>query len=212
MSAAGQRLSALLGYRFEAELEARGLQIYLQPFRDRFPMIGTELTPTDPAAESVNASDVVDALALRQAFDTKQLVPGGDWGPGLPTPGQDQDAIVALLPELDDIMDALSDLSISEAVFQVMRGNFERSGGLLDAVTKGTYAPEPQVIDTQRSGIDLTHRVLVLFAGVPNKATGWSLISTHARALMEPSLDAWVGGLLPDPALVRSLCLLHGRG
>ncbi|MFM0330093.1 hypothetical protein [Paraburkholderia strydomiana] len=200
----GQRLSALLGYRFEAELDARDLQIYVQPFRDRFPMMGSDLTPTDPGAEAVGASDVVDALALRAAFDANQLAVGGDWGPGLPPPGSaDQLTIVTLLAELDDIMDAVSDLSVSEAVFQVMRGNFERAGGLLDAVTKGSYAPAPQVIDTQRSGIDITHRVIGLLAGIPAVAPGWSTVSTHARAAMEPVLDAWVGTLLPDPTLVR---------
>ena len=200
----GQRLSALLGYRFEAELDASGLQNYVQPFRDRFPMTGNELTPTDPAAEAVNASDVVDALALQTAFDAKEFVLGGDWGNGLPAAGSaDQTTIIAALSQLDDTVAAVSDLSIAEAVFQVMRGNFERSGGLLDAVTKGSYAPEPQVIDTQRSGIDLTHRVMSLFAGVPAAAPGWSAISPHARAVVEPSLDAWISTLLPDPTLVR---------
>jgi hypothetical protein len=102
-------------------------------------------------------------------------------------------------------MDALSDLSISEAVFQVMRGNFTRSGGLLDAVSKGAFAPEPQVIDSLRSGIDLTHRVMVLFAGVPGAARGWSAVAPGPRALAEPSLDAWAGSLLPDPGTVRCL-------
>jgi hypothetical protein len=200
----GQTLGALLGYRFEEELEANGLQVYVQPFRDRFPMTGSELTPTDPAQESVRASNVVDAVALRAAFDAKQLVPGGDWGTGLPPRNSnDQKTVVSLLGELDDIIDAISDLSVSEAVFQVIRGNFERAGGLLDAVTKGTYAPEPQVPNTQRSGIDLTHRVMALFAGTPGTASAWSSISKHARALVEPSLDAWVGTLLPDPARVR---------
>lgn len=199
----GQTLSALLGYRFEEGLDERGLQIYVQPFRDRFPMIGPELTPTDPAAEAVTASDVVDALALRAAFDANQFPVGGAWGPGMPPPGGDQNQVMALLSELDDIMDAISDLSVSEAVFQSMRGNFERAGGLLDAVSKGAYAPEPQVIDGQRSGIDLTHRVMALFSGVPPAAPGWA--SGTRRALMEPSLDAWAGTLLPDPKRVRCL-------
>lgn len=199
----GQTLSALLGYRFEEGLDGRGLQVYVQPFRDRFPNIGPELTPTDPAAEAVTASDVVDALALRAAFDANQFPSGGAWGPGMPPPGADQDQVVAVLGELDDIVDAISDLSVSEAVFQSMRGNFERAGGLLDAVSKGTYAPEPQVVDGQRSGIDLTHRVMALFAGVPAAAAGWA--TGTRRALMEPSLDAWAGTLLPDPRLVRCL-------
>jgi hypothetical protein len=203
----GQRLSALLGYRFEAELEAAGLQKYLQPFRDRFPMIGATLTPTDPAAESVQASDVVDALALRAAFDAKTLVAGGDWGAGLPPPSSpgDQNTVISFMSELDDIMDAVSDVSVSEAVFQVMRGNFERAGGLLDAVTKGTYAPEPQIIDTQRSGIDLTHRVMILFTGAGPAVPGWSSVTAGPRARLEPSLDAWLGTLLPDPTQVRCL-------
>ncbi len=200
---AGQQLSALLGYRFEAELEALGLQVYLQPFRDAFPIIGSELTPTDPASEAVAASGVVDALKLRAAFDAGMLVPGAIWGPGLPPPGPVQDSVVKLFQELDDIMDALSDLSISEAVFQVMRGNFARSGGLLDAVQKGAFAPEPQVIDSLRSGIDLTHRAMVLFAGVPSAAPGWSAIPPGPRAVAEPSLDAWAGSMLPDPGTVR---------
>src|SRR5204863_7943782 len=55
----------------------------------------------------------------------------------------------------------------------------------------------------QRSGIDLTHRVMALFADVPSPSPEWSAITRHARANMEPSLDAWVGGLLPDPSRVR---------
>ncbi len=200
---AGQQLSALLGYRFEAELEALGLQVYLQPFRDAYPILGSELTPTDPGAEAVAASGVVDALKLRAAWDAGQLAAGGNWGPGLPPPGSAQNSVVTLLQELDDIMDALSDLSISEAVFQVIRGNFARSGGLLDAVSKGDYAPEPQVVDTLRSGIDLTHRVMVLFAGTPAAAPGWSAIPATPRAVAEPTLDAWAGTLLPDPATVQ---------
>jgi len=132
------------------------------------------------------------------------LVPGTDWGPKLPPPLSDaQNIVVQLILELEDIMDGISDLSVSEAVFQVMRGNFERAGGLLDAVTKGTYAPQPQVIDTQRSGIDLTHRVMALFGAAPVAAPGWSEVSAHARARMEPLLDAWAGTLLPDPRRVR---------
>jgi hypothetical protein len=200
---AGQQLSALLGYRFEAELEALGLQVYIQPFRDAYKIVGSELTPTDPAAEAVAASDVVDALALRAAWDSGALAAGGNWGPLLPAPGPDQNSVITLLKELDDIMDALSDLSMAEAVFQVMRGNFQRSGGLLDAVSKGAFAPEPQVIDSLRSGIDLTHRVMVLFAGTPAAAPGWNAIAAGARALAEPALDAWVGSLLPDPDRVR---------
>lgn len=201
---AGQSLSALLGYRFEELLDEQNLQPYVQPFRDRFPMTGAELTPTDPAAESVSASDVVDGLALRAAFDAKQFTVGANWGAEFPPPAAaDQTKVVAAIAELDDTMDALSDLSLSESIFQVVRGNFPRAGGLLDAVSRGAYAPQPQVVETPRAAIDLTHRVMALFGDAIATAPPWSSVSKHPRAVVEPALDAWVSTLLPDPAAVR---------
>ena len=199
----GQSLAALLGYRFEEGLHAAGLDRYIQPFRDAYPVAGDALTPTRPGQESVAASNVVDGLRLRTAWDGGGLPSGGAWGAGLPPPGADQDAVIALLRDLDDVMDALNDLSIAEGVFQVMRGNFGRAGGLLDAVSRGAHAPEPQVVQTPRGGTDVTHRVLTLFADDPVPSPAWAAVAPTARALAEPWLDAWTGSLLPDPATVR---------
>jgi hypothetical protein len=200
----GQSLSALLGYRFEELLDEANVQAYVQPFRDLFPTTGAELTPVDPAAESVSASDVVDGLALRTAFDAKQFTVGGNWGAGFPPAvAADQTKVVAAIAELDDIMDALSDLSLSESIFQVVRGNFPRAGGLLDAVSRGAYAAQPQVVETARAGIDFTHRVMALFGDAIATAPPWTSVGKHPRAIVEPALDAWVSTLLPDPATVR---------
>ena len=43
-----------------------------------------------------------------------------------------------MLEQIDDAMSALSDVSIAESVFQIMRGNYGRVGGILDAVSRGT--------------------------------------------------------------------------
>lgn len=198
----GQGLNALLGYLFESGLHVLQLDKYVQPFRDRFPVVANKLTPSSDPAESVAASNVVDGLALRTAFDNSQLAAGQNWGPGLPGPGGDQDAIIGLLKQIDDYADALADLSISEAVFQIIRGNFGRAGTLMDAISKGTRPPSPDVINTPRGGLDLTHRMLLLFAGNPSVNPTWNGIGQHPRAKAEPWLDAWLSKVLPDPASV----------
>jgi hypothetical protein len=199
----GQSLNALLGYLFEDALSAQGLQQYIQPFRNAYPVVGSKLTPSSAPSESVAASNVIDGLALRTAWDGGQLSAGGIWGAGLPGPGADQNAVLAILQTLDDDADALGDLSMAEAVFQVVRGNFGRGGGLMDAISRGERPPDPDVVATPSGGIDLTHRVALLFAGAPAKSAAWSSVPTHARASAEPWLDAWIGHLLPDPATVR---------
>jgi hypothetical protein len=199
---AGQSLNALLGYLFEEGMHLLQLDKYVQPFRDRFPVVGNKLTPSSAASEAVAASNVVDGVALRTAWDTGVLPTGGDWGANLPGAGADQNAVIGVLQQLDDYADALGDLSLSEAVFQIMRGNFGRAGTLLDAISKGQRPPTPDVVDTPRGGIDLTHRVALLFAGTPVVGPPWSAIGMHPRAAAEPWIDAWLSTLLPDPASV----------
>ncbi len=198
----GQALGALLGFRFEMDMHQLQLDKYIQPFRNRYPLVANKLLPSSQPAEAVADSNVVDGLALQTAWVAGQLPQGANWSNGLPPAGSDQDAVILLLRNLEDIVDALSDVSLAESVFQVMRGNFGRAGGMLDAVSKGLHAPEPQVVDTPRGGLDLTHRVMKLFAGPPQMASAWNSINPHVRAQVEPWLDAWLATLLPDPTNV----------
>jgi hypothetical protein len=198
----GQSLNALLGYLFETGLHTLQLDKYAQPFRDRFPIIANKLTPSSDPSESVAASNVVDGLALRTAWDTGQLTPGQNWGVGLPSPGPDQNAVIGVLETIDDYADALADLSISEAVFQIIRGNFGRAGTLMDAISKGVRPPDPDVVNTPRGGLDLTHRVALLCAGDPAPSAAWNGVGVHPRAAADPWLDAWLSQLLPDPTTV----------
>jgi len=201
----GQSLNALLGYLFEDALSESTLQKYIQPFRNAFPVVGKKLTASSAPSEAVAASNVVDGLALRTAWDAGQLSIGGNWGPGLPPPGPDQASVIAALQTLDDYTDAVGDLSIAEAVFQIVRGNLGRGGGLMDAISRGASPPDPDVVQTPSGGIDLTHRVVLLIAGPITPDAHWTAIPHHPRAGAEPSLDAWVSRMLPDPALVGCL-------
>ena len=198
----GQSLNALLGYLFEAGLDDLNLQQYIQPFRDEFPVVGTKLTPSSAPTESIVASNVVDGLALRTAWDTGALAAGQNWGTGLPPPGADQTSVIGLFNTIDAYADALGDVGMAEAVFQIMRGNFGRGGGLINAISKGDRPPDPDVITTPRGGLDLTHRVAVLLTGSPTINPTWSAVTVHPRAAAEPWLNAWLTTLLPDPSTV----------
>ena len=208
----GQSLNALLGYLFEDALHDQNLDKYVQPFRDAYPLVGSKLTPSSAPSESVAASQVVDGLALRTAWDAGKLVAGQTWPTELPSPGADQNSVIAILKVLDDYADALGDVSISEAVFQIVRGNFGAGGGLMDAISRGSRPPDPDVVTTPRGGIDLTHRVALLFAGSPSQNAAWSGVTPHPRASAEPWLNAWLGQMLPDPAAVRCQAQYQNAG
>ena len=199
----GQNLNALLGYLFEQLLHDLALDQYAQPFRDRFPIATNKLTPSSDPSESVAASNVVDGVALLAAFDQGNFQAGGDWGAGLPPAGSsDQTSVIGAIRAIDDYADALGDVSMAEAVFQIMRGNFGRAGGLMDAISRGERPPDPEIINTPRGGLDLTHRVALLFGGDPAPNVAWSGITKHPLAAAEPSIDAWLSQLLPDPTTV----------
>ena len=129
----GQSLGALIGYRFEEALHEAGLDVYVQPFRDKYPLIGDELTPATAAGEVTPPPQVVDGVKLSADWKAGNLAAGAFWGAGLPSPSPPANAtqttVLGLIAALDDMLDALGDLSLAESVFQIMRGNFGRAGG-----------------------------------------------------------------------------------
>src|SRR5206468_1997794 len=128
----GQPLGALLGYRFERALYANGLAEHVAFFRASYPLVANKLTTAGPAesAEAVAASNVTDGKALYREWYADKA----GWA-GFP-PGETAGTFTPLLEDLADVMDALGDLSISESVFQLTRGNYARAGGLLDAISR----------------------------------------------------------------------------
>lgn len=193
----GQSLGALLGYRFErALLEAHeqspplGLASLLYPIRALAPLKAGKLTPAS-APDSRIDFNVVDGLALLQ--------PGINWNvvPFLP---KTRDVVNGILASLQDSLHAMSDATTAEAVFQLVRGNVVRAGAALDAMSRGdALPPELQVVNSQRSGVAFTHRVMILVDQTA-PATAWPQGSL--RSLADPPLNAWVGNILGDPAHV----------
>ena len=209
-------MSVLLGYRFERGLHEQHPGVILDQFIPTFRALAPQPGDLPVAAvatgaqESIAARLVVDGLALLKRYRAGRASTPPSWtattipfgaavAPAtsvvLPSPNPSDvhfAAIDAELRALDDAVDAMSDVTIAEAVHQVAQGNPVRAGAALEAIAVGE-APPPDlhVLETPRTGIGLTHRVLVLFNTLP--AAAWNPATPRGSA--EPLLSAWVAQL-----------------
>jgi hypothetical protein len=204
---AGQPLGALLGYRLERALHdghpSLELDRYIAPLRRLAPLAANGVTPPNPgeSLESIAARNVVDGLALSR-IDAAHVRTAIAAGVGVPPATNDElNAVMADVAGIADAVDGLSDVLLSESVYHVIQGNPMRAGMTVDAINRGSVAPEPEVVRTHRSGTAITHRLMVLLPAGAGPAHGWQRIGPRAAA--EPRLDAWAGRLLGDPARVR---------
>jgi hypothetical protein len=206
---------AVLGYRVERILDSVGLQRYIDPFRDLFPLVSLQVPASGAPSGSTAARTVVDGLQLRAAWPN---LPAGspwtsrNWGLGglpnlmadLPVLQQALNAELGLAgqgsPSWADPMDAVADLLTTEAVYQTVRGNKTGAAAALDALSQGTRAPDPEFLRQPRHGVGVTHRVAFLLGDPAPALAGWPVATPRAEA--DPDLDGWVGSLLGDPARV----------
>ncbi|MGZ0020385.1 hypothetical protein [Nitrosomonas sp. wSCUT-2] len=201
----GQSLAALLGYYLERGLHDAGdlfLDSIIFDLRKQFPLAGDRLsttaTPSNEPISSVEARNVVDGLALIEHVQAQsganRNYPFGIATLPAITEQNKLDAINREVQRILNINDAVADLAMAEGVYQVVQGNYDRAAGTLDAFSKGHFPPIPEVVQTPRSGITLTHRVGLhlrtgLNPGDPANST--------PRAKAEPAVNQWLTQLLP---------------
>jgi len=206
----GQTFGALLGYQFERGLHERHndaeVDQFIYPLRGAFPLVADKLASTK-AVDNVDirqleASNVIDGLRLvnhiRDSGNKNYpfgLLIGTERGKLPNASTQVRDVINAEVNTLLDMHDAVADLMLAESVYQVVRGNFERSAASAEAVSNAHHPPEPEVIKTPRGGTALTHRIAVhLDAGAESTLQ----IPLTPRAKAQTAFNAWLGSLLPD--------------
>jgi hypothetical protein len=212
---AGNSLAAALGYRFERLLHDApvnlGLEQYLPALREAFPIDSGELTEPDGPAEAISARDVVNGLALHDAWvafapritgdPSLNLFENADLPTGDSVAGT---TILALLSQLDQLYDAMADVALSESVFQVGRGQYERAGAVASAMAGARQMPEIEVAMTPRTGTTIRNRVLLsLDPAAPDAFTGWG-IGRSPRAAAAPELNQWLAAALGDPGEIRA--------
>ncbi|TAK32845.1 MAG: hypothetical protein EPO28_17505 [Saprospiraceae bacterium] len=207
----GQSLAALLGYQFERALhdnpEHEELDEFIYVFRDRFPFISGKLSevPDGTPAEAVEANNVVNGYDLLQ-FAKGKTYPYGlpvSVTNNLPLAGSSKAKILAReIDRLTEALDAIGDLALTESVHQVVQGNYERAGGMLQAISEGAPPPEPDFVNTPRNGKTITQRVAFTFdPAAADTAPGWGATAT-LRSTANAPVNDWLGTMLPAPAEV----------
>ena len=209
--AQGQRLAALLGYRFERALHESGNGSpaqWIPALRRLFPLRSDRPDdPTSPAhdpglgAKRRRPAGGVGSRTRRRrrggparAVRARRGRPVGHRGDRRRGAGGRRRGGPR---SVADLADAVSDVLVAEAVHQATSGNLERSGAALAAHDQQGPPPDPEFVRTPRSGHAVAHRVGIwLPAADLGAAPGWT---SDLRTIAEPRLDHWIGALLGDP-------------
>ena len=205
----GQPLGALLGYQLERGLHEndQGLKLdeFIDGLRQQFPLVANQLASTKVDGvpiDTIEANNVIDGMKLTEHI---RLTGKSSYPYGLRVAYAnhvERSAIDMQVGRLLDAYDAIADLAIAEGVHEAVLGNYDRVSATLEAYSKGTFPPEPEVVRTPRSGLTLTHRVAIHFD--PSAASPVSPLQSP-RAWAQPMINAWLASGLPDPHHVACL-------
>lgn len=193
----GQELGALLGYQFERGLHDSELYLdgHILEFRLKFPLVAGRVSSNGSLTNISDAEsyNVVNGLELIETSTTTAYPYGVS---GLPGSGSKRDAIIAEVDRMHDALDAINDLLMSEAMYQVTLGNHPRAGSALNALSGKGIPADPQIIETPRSFHVVTHRTGVQFDLSADGHKMWTANGT-ARSVAEPGLNRWLSTVLP---------------
>lgn len=229
----GLQIGAILGFQFEKGLHERyktaELDQFILPFRNAFPLVVPVKDNVQPGKKPAYNSNVVDGMALlNKIYDAVRWMdfPSKDTLFEVITNPANQAVLkwlrdlvfnnngnntqfTQIAREIDrmaDALDSLGDIAISESVFQIVQGNHVRAAAIVSSLAQGRNIPDPQIVETPRSGTIVTQRVLLNL--VPQTAfaspTGWNAAATP-RAKAEPSLNNWLATLIGKPDTIRFL-------
>ncbi|NER10047.1 hypothetical protein SAMN06265375_101421 [Muriicola jejuensis] len=203
----GQNLAAVLGYQFERFIHdstSAEVDYLIFPLRRQFPLVSDQMASTQTGdadyttapIEALEARNVIHGSSLID-FVQQRLGPSGE-----PNYLDDFDLqglndaekaiLVKAIDHIRDTNDALADLGLAESIHQVVQGNIDRAAGTLDTYSKGNHPQVPDVIQTPRSGVNLTHRVGIQLN--PKAAAG---AGASPRAKSEPAINEYLTTILP---------------
>ena len=205
----GQPLGALLGYRVERQLHetfvdnGRSMDRFIAPLRRLAPLVARATATVTGPTESIAAENVVDGLVLHRRWkEERSTVVAEVTKAGLGT--SDLSTLSAILDQLGDAIDGLTDALTAESVHQMVRGNTSRTASTLASIAQGDAPPpELEITRTPRSGTSLTHRLLLLMSGPNVNTPGWVSAANRVRSNGEPMLNFWAFKLLGDGTRIR---------
>lgn len=179
----GDTLAALLGYQLERMLHDLGEDPLIFRLRKIFPL------KTDQAVSSFAAT--IDGMAFVKSAK--------DGWPHTALNASEQSKLNPLATSLDGQFDALSDLMLTESVFQMVKDSPARAAAALRTMNASGQLHQPEVVRTPQSGVLVTFRTGVVFPRT-DFLTKWG--SLTPRAIASPNLNNWLASQLPDPTKI----------
>lgn len=188
---AGRSLGEVLGQRLEQAarraLASRPdvLHATIEELRRRFPL--REGLRAD-AGKGASGADICDGMrAIRALFDAPSDIPA---------------AALQIVQDSAEIIEALADLGMAEAVHGLITAGPDRAGAALDALSRGDSLPDRfEVVEDRRSGAGLEMDISVLGAARPVPAApgdspeAVSLAQGVAAGPIAGIVDHWLGDL-----------------
>ena len=157
--------AALLGYRIERLLHESELDAFVQPFRTLAPL------DADGGTRNVcHGATLLDLWRNRDADPRFRQAVSSATG--------DAQAIDRVFTQIDDEVDALSDVLLTESVFQVGRGRRSNLVTSFDGIVRGESFAEAEVLKTPRHGATFLQRLVVC----PARRAGQFAMDGGARA------------------------------
>lgn len=181
----GQPLAALLGQQLERKLHADGAHTAVAILRGEFPQRRTTGLAGEPAAgdDAVVPAEVLNGLDV---WEARAVIAGR----------ADLGAVGPALQDLDDTVESVADLLVADGVHQLASGRPEAAGASFAAAADGAAPPEITVAAEPRSGVTITHRLMLWVGGElgPADGSGWN--DAAPRAQLAPGAERWARGIL----------------
>jgi hypothetical protein len=175
---AGHAMSALLGYQFERALHDDEQYLDMLNLRNSHGLKNKNLINGNETASPL----IVDGLKLIQ--NKNELTQYAKY-----------------INDLEQSVDALSDIVMAEAVHQYSIGNIDRAASVLKSLTDNAPPVSPEFVKTPRtSQMQLTNRVCLLFDDLTNRSSNLST----PRAKVSPEINYW---LIQKIGLLSQICL-----
>jgi hypothetical protein len=205
----GQPVEVLLGYQFERGLHEWSTRLVnpvilndlIPEFRKSFPIKKTKVPQegnvTGPE-ETIFDYHVTNGLDLAQSLAAAPYIT-----PSSALGSSKIDAIRIEKENIQNTLDALRDVLVSESVYQLALGNFERAAAVMQSISDSHLPPDIEVIKTVRgTNLSFTNRVAIQF-DVSQTGNPWAAILMHQKAMAEPALNNWLATLLGTPSKIR---------
>lgn len=247
----GIDLAALMGYQFEKGLHERAqttgqaLDAYIYGLRKLFPAyaVHDESSQNNTVLQEEQNGQIVNGLLLIEAVKeeigspltldrmmAEEINIFSKLGVDMTISGAHRMAILKEIETVADHLDALSDLVLSESVYQMVQGNYVRAASVSNAIAKGQMPKEVQICTTPRSGNVLTQRAMLhmkpvrLRSAYTHNGNGdnclynedlprhWEHILPTYRTIAEPAINKWLGEMIGDPQLIRAFATYNLNG